>query len=126
MGLELISQKGFYGNLNGQYIGDIPIDDGNTLYADSYFVGRMKVGYLLNLNPFQIDLHAGVNNLFDAKYASMLQINNAFWSILLPGNAKKLLRRRLGKMVILIYGSLLKKEKSPSLYRNSQLGSSRI
>lgn len=88
MGLELLSQKGFYGNLNGQYIGDIPIDDGNTLYADSYFVGRMKVGYLLNLNPFQIDLHAGVNNLFDAKYASMLQINNAFGRYYYPGTPR--------------------------------------
>ncbi|MBV6643473.1 MAG: TonB-dependent receptor [Cyclobacteriaceae bacterium] len=85
MGVELISRKGLYGNINGQYTGDIPIDDGNTLYADSYFVGRAKVGYLVNLGPFQVDLHAGINNIFDAKYASMLQINNAFGRFYYPG-----------------------------------------
>tara|TARA_Y100001972_G_scaffold129172_1_gene194858 strand:+ start:6782 stop:9055 length:2274 start_codon:yes stop_codon:yes gene_type:complete len=87
-GIELISKKGLYGNITGQYTGDIPIDDGNTLYADSYFVGRMKFGYLLNLSPFQIDLHAGINNIFDAKYASMLQINNAFGRYYYPGTPR--------------------------------------
>ena len=88
MGVELISRKGLYGNINGQYTGDIPIDDGNTLYADSYFVGRAKVGYLVNLGPFQVDLHAGINNIFDAKYASMLQINNAFGRFYYPGTPR--------------------------------------
>ncbi len=88
MGIELLSKSGFYGNINGQYTGDIPIDDGNTLYADSYFVGRAKVGYLLNLSPFQIDLHAGINNILDAKYASMLQINNFFNRHYYPGTPR--------------------------------------
>ncbi len=88
MGFELISEKGFYGNINGMYTGDIPIDDGNTLYAESYFVGRAKVGYLLNLGPIQVDLHTGINNIFDAKYASMLQINNAFGRYYYPGTPR--------------------------------------
>ncbi len=88
MGLELISEKGLYGNLNGMYTGDIPIDDGNTLYAESYFVGRAKVGYLLNMGPIQVDLHAGINNIFDAKYASMLQINNRFGRYYYPGTPR--------------------------------------
>ncbi len=88
MGLELFSNEGFYGNINGQFIGEIPINDGNTLYADSYFVGRAKAGYVLKLDPFVLDFNVGVNNIFDTKYASMLQINSAFNRFYYPGNPR--------------------------------------
>ncbi len=85
LGVELISKKGIYGNVNGQYTSTIPINDANTLYSDSYFVARAKVGYLLILDPLTIDLYLGMNNILDVKYASMLQINSAFNRFYYPG-----------------------------------------
>lgn len=74
-GIELISETGFYGNINGRYVGKIPINDANTLYSEKYFILRTKIGYQIKLSNWEFDLNAGVNNLTDERYASMLLIN---------------------------------------------------
>ena len=87
-GIELTSQNGFYANINSQYTGEIPIDDGNTLYASSYFLLRSKVGYHFKWDWLEIDLFTGINNLTNTKYSSMLQINSAFGRFYYPGTPR--------------------------------------
>lgn len=94
-GIELISQTGFYGNINGQYTGEIPINDANELYAQSYFLIRSKMGYRKTWGNLKLDLYVGGENLTDQKYASMLLINaTAFGTaeprIYYPGNPRNL------------------------------------
>ncbi|XOV93385.1 MAG: TonB-dependent receptor [Bacteroidota bacterium] len=88
VGIELTSKSGFYGNINGLYTGKMPIDDGNTLYANSYFLARTKVGYAWEFGPVKFDFNFGINNILDAKYSSMLQINNTFGRYYYPGTPR--------------------------------------
>ena len=75
-GLDYEMHGGAYVHLNSQYVDRIPVNDANTIYASSYFITNAKAGYK---RPFQerleLDVHAGVNNIFDEKYASMILVN---------------------------------------------------
>ncbi|WP_434020510.1 TonB-dependent receptor [Lutimonas sp.] len=74
--LLLNSKTGFYTYLNYQYIGEIPLRDDNSIYADSYQIVNLKTGFKKMISThFQLDLYVGLNNIFDEKYASMLLIN---------------------------------------------------
>ncbi len=74
--LHLITSSGFYTYLNYQFIGEIPLRDDNSIYADSYQIVNLKFGYKKVLSKhFQLDTYVGFNNVFNEKYASMLQIN---------------------------------------------------
>ena len=76
--LHLTILSGFYTYLNYQFIGEIPMRDDNSIYADSYQLVNLKTGYKLNLSKhFDLDAYIGFNNIFNEKYASMLQINAA-------------------------------------------------
>lgn len=74
-GIELLTETGFYANVNAQIVGKMPMNDANSLYTDAYAVVRSKVGYRINWQSLIIDLHAGVDNLLDSHYASMILIN---------------------------------------------------
>ncbi|MGB5321409.1 TonB-dependent receptor [Lutimonas sp.] len=74
--LNLNTSFGLYAFLNYQYIGDIPLRDDNSIYADSYQLVNLKTGYSKELGKHMLlDAQIGINNVFDEKYASMLQIN---------------------------------------------------
>jgi len=74
--LFIDSRIGFYGYINYYGVGKIPVTDDNSVYSDSYQVVNVKLGYRKSLGSnWQLDLYGGINNLFDEKYASMLQIN---------------------------------------------------
>ena len=74
--LYLNTKSGFYAYLNYQFVGQIPLRDDNSIYADSYQLVNSKTGYRTVLGKhFQLDAYVGLNNIFDEKYASMLQIN---------------------------------------------------
>ncbi|MFT4737491.1 MAG: iron complex outermembrane receptor protein [Cyclobacteriaceae bacterium] len=75
-GIEILSESGLYGNINGQYVGEIPINDANSIYSDSYFILRSKLGYSLDVGNFRFDMNIGIENITNQKYASMLLINN--------------------------------------------------
>ena len=74
-GFELMSPKGFYGNINANYTGEIPMNDANSLYSSDYFILRTRIGYLLPIKQLEIDLYLGADNLTDTHYASMILIN---------------------------------------------------
>lgn len=74
--LFIQSKTGLYGNITYQYVGAIPITDDNSVYSDQYQLVNTKIAYKKLIGEhFQIDIYLGFNNIFNEKYASMLQIN---------------------------------------------------
>ncbi len=66
-----------YGNLGYQFVDAMPITDANSIYSESYDVLDAKIGYLFTFGEgWQVDIYAGINNLWDENYASMLLINS--------------------------------------------------
>ncbi|WP_299671337.1 TonB-dependent receptor [uncultured Polaribacter sp.] len=75
-GIDFNSMLGFYGNINFQYVGSMPVTDSNSLFSDSYKVTNLKIGYRKNLTKkLQFNTFFGVNNIFDEAYASQILIN---------------------------------------------------
>ncbi|MCB0618531.1 MAG: TonB-dependent receptor [Saprospiraceae bacterium] len=57
------------------FVDAMPIDDANTVYSEAYQTTDLKLGVEQRLGRFSLHFFAGINNLFDERYASMLQIN---------------------------------------------------
>lgn len=75
-GIDFNFASGFYGNINYQYVGSMPITDANTLYSDKYELTNFKIGYLFQfLKEIKVNAFFGVNNLSNQKYASQILIN---------------------------------------------------
>ncbi|GAA3615569.1 TonB-dependent receptor [Flavivirga amylovorans] len=75
-GIDIESSFGIYGNINVQYVGDMPITDSNNLYSDSYSLTNFKIGYKTSLNKkLNLNIFLGINNIFDKAYASQILIN---------------------------------------------------
>ena len=64
----------FYGNLLA--VGEIPLNDANSIFTDTYKVFNLKVAYDWKLlQDFKIRFAAGINNVFDEKYAASVLPN---------------------------------------------------
>ncbi len=74
-GIDMSLSKGLSVYLNVQYTGEMPIDDGNTLFTDDYLVSNVKLDQTFSFGKWNMVLFMGVNNFLDEKYASMIQIN---------------------------------------------------
>lgn len=69
-------RTGLYGNLTFQFTDAIPVNDANSIYSDAYKLFTSKIGWRKTLGTkWNLDIYAGVNNIFNETYASMLQIN---------------------------------------------------
>ena len=61
---------------NMLHIGELPIDDANTLYSDPYTVWNAKLAYSTKLTPhIALEVNVGMNNIADKAYASSILIN---------------------------------------------------
>lgn len=61
---------------NHLYVGEMPMNDANSLFSDSYNYLNMKLTYTSQLfKRVDFKLNFGVNNLFDSQYASAILIN---------------------------------------------------
>lgn len=68
--------KGVYVSVDFRYVDEIPMNDANTVYNDSYRVWNSKVGYRFTLSDkIGFETYAGINNILDEKYASMILPN---------------------------------------------------
>ena len=75
-GVDLEIHQSFYANINFQWVDRQPINDANTVYSSSYGLLNAKAGYkIAAFKKLLIDLSAGVNNLNNETYASMLLVN---------------------------------------------------
>ncbi|MFY0625136.1 MAG: TonB-dependent receptor [Reichenbachiella sp.] len=83
--MSVKTAMGHYGNVNWQSVGAMPILDDNSIYTDSYNLVNLKVGFQKSIEKVIIDIYAGVNNILDEKYASMIQINTFTGRYYYPG-----------------------------------------
>lgn len=58
------------------HIGDMPLNDANTLFSDAYTVLNTNLSYKAELTShLSVQLNAGINNFTDQNYASSVLIN---------------------------------------------------
>lgn len=78
--LDLESRGGIYFNFTYNFTDKIPLDDANTVHADSYQLVTTKVGWKAKIGQKHlIDLFFGIDNLLNEKY-SLGNDLNAFGS----------------------------------------------
>jgi iron complex outermembrane receptor protein len=75
-GLDFSTRPGFYGNINYLFVDAMPMRDDNSVYSQAYSVINAKLGFRKTLfQRLELDLSGGINNLTDARYASMILVN---------------------------------------------------
>lgn len=75
-GIRLSSASGLYILADYYFVDKLPLNDANSLYNDSYNLLNMKAGYRFTiLEGFTIHIAAGVNNVTNTHYASMVLVN---------------------------------------------------
>ncbi|WP_228851815.1 TonB-dependent receptor domain-containing protein [Aegicerativicinus sediminis] len=83
--LQLLNYSGFYGRLSYNHIGDMPVNDANQFFSDSYGLVDAKLGFKTTLfNQLFLNVYGGINNALDKAYASQLQINALGFGTNLP------------------------------------------
>lgn len=67
---DVESRGGFYANVTYNFTDEIPLNDGNTVYADSYQLITAKAGWKWNVKQKHlVEIFVGVDNLLDEKYS---------------------------------------------------------
>ena len=66
---DLILNNGFFFNLSYLFTNEIPLNDANTVYADSFQLIDIKVGWNKSFGRTQVQLSIGVDNLLDENYS---------------------------------------------------------
>jgi iron complex outermembrane receptor protein len=75
-GLDLTAKNGFSLKTSFRTMGRIPLNDANTKYSERYALLDIKSSYVFALaKVLQIELHAGINNALDRKYAANILPN---------------------------------------------------
>jgi len=75
-GITLQAPYGLYLSADYYYVDDIPLNDANSAYADSYNLLNAKAGWQFDLfKGMSANLSAGINNATDTHYASMVLVN---------------------------------------------------
>lgn len=75
-GLILNSRFGIYINADYQFVDEIPMNDANSAFSDSYNIINLKTGYRFEiLHNLNTNLAFGINNVTNEKYASLILPN---------------------------------------------------
>jgi iron complex outermembrane receptor protein len=75
-GIDINMTCGFYGTINFQHVGSMPITDSNSLFSDNYNLTNIKTGFKFSvLKKLKINAYFGLDNVFDTHYASQILIN---------------------------------------------------
>ena len=67
--LDINTMPGIYFNANANFTSSIPLTDANDVYADSYWLLQLKLGYKNQFKKTSIDFFAGIDNLLNEKYS---------------------------------------------------------
>ncbi|MDX1906179.1 MAG: TonB-dependent receptor [Bacteroidia bacterium] len=74
--LDWTLRWGLFGNVNVYYAAGMPVTDDNSRYTDAYTLCNSQLGFKRILGKHHsLRLLAGVQNLLDARYAAMIQVN---------------------------------------------------
>lgn len=75
-GLDFKTESGFELFTNYRIVGELPLNDANSEYNDSYNLLNLKASYSFKIYPgLELNLYAGVNNALDVHYASSILTN---------------------------------------------------
>lgn len=75
--VDLVLQSGWYLNAACTYTGKLPLDDGNTWYADAYAFAAVKGGWRKSGRNRTIEIFAGIDNALNGTYSLGNDINAA-------------------------------------------------
>ncbi len=80
-------------NLWYRFAGKMPANDANSVYSDAYGITNLEAKFYGKLNRLKFELKAGIQNIFDVHYASMLAVNapafgNSLARFYYPGNPR--------------------------------------
>ena len=75
-GITFNTKIGLYLSADYQFVDEIPLNDANSVYSDSYEIINLKTGYNFELfKGFTSKIAFGVNNISNERYASMVLVN---------------------------------------------------
>jgi iron complex outermembrane receptor protein len=74
-GFDLETESGFYLNAVLNYVSKTAINDANTHFQHAYTLLASKIGYRIRMDHLEINAFAGGQNLLDARYSSLVNIN---------------------------------------------------
>jgi iron complex outermembrane receptor protein len=67
---DLATRAGYYFNLTYNFTDEIPLNDANTVFADSYQLVTLKTGWKVSIKQkHQLDVFLGIDNLLNEKYS---------------------------------------------------------
>jgi iron complex outermembrane receptor protein len=67
--VDVRTSVGFYLNFTHQFTDEIPLNDANTVYQESYNLVNLRFGFVRNLGNWDLEVFAGVDNLLDESYS---------------------------------------------------------
>ncbi|MBO6522234.1 MAG: TonB-dependent receptor [Balneolaceae bacterium] len=74
--LNIETAPGLYAHLSYTFTDEIPLEDDNSVYSNSYQLVQAKIGFRITfLDDFKADLYFGIDNLLDEKYSLGYDIN---------------------------------------------------
>jgi len=62
-------------NLWHRFAGEMPVNDSNSAFSDPFGITSFEGKFNTKIKRIKLQLHAGIQNIFDVHYASMLAIN---------------------------------------------------
>ncbi len=75
-GFSVSHEAGIYFSTTYQHVGELPMNDQNSLYYNANDVVNIKAAYqTLLFSNFNLEINGGINNVFNEKYASSILIN---------------------------------------------------
>jgi iron complex outermembrane receptor protein len=75
-GLDVTLAKSFSGNFTLNYVDEIPMNDANSVFADSYMLLGLRAGWKTTLEQsHRIEIFGGIDNALDKKYSLGNDIN---------------------------------------------------
>ncbi|OXB07511.1 TonB-dependent receptor [Flavobacterium pectinovorum] len=75
-GLSFNTRLGIYFNADYQFVDEVPMNDANSAFSDSYAIINLKTGYRFEiLQNLTSHIAAGINNVTNEKYASLILPN---------------------------------------------------
>lgn len=76
IGVDVFLEIGLTFHIALRNVGEIPLNDANTLFSEAYSVTDTKLSYSFLLKgKLKTELFAGINNVFDEKYAASILPN---------------------------------------------------
>ena len=74
-GVDVEARYGVYFNVLYYYYDKIPLNDANTYYSNAYSLLNIKLGYRISAGRLGFDISAGVNNMTNTHYSSLILYN---------------------------------------------------